>query len=720
MDIRLRSLRDLDMKFAVPNLSKIFGFDQKRLILILPILASFFLAYVEKNLLDDLVWFGFFYLLVILPSSILCSRFLLKGLRLSVSEQAILGFPAATAIFCALFYLTNVLDALWLNYVFALIPLVLVTIIAQSPEDSVEIEKSLNSIVALFFILAASLFFVAFSITTASPSPHSVGVYYQDSLWTVGNTWSIIRDGFPVSDSRFLDAQLSYHMAQNIYLGFVYYLTGIDPFDLHLRIVPLYDLFFLVGIVTIGAKVLLAFQGWRVAIVPLVLLFTAGATSWSVTGYLGHLYTNPLSMFFGFHAYLLLLMLVAYHAMTKRVFVTYTALVTLLTFGTKASLALVLPPALAVYFIFKVATGYRPKLEDILLAIVLSGIVVLLRFSLYSGVDRAVILRELGPLDRSQIERLASFIGISFAEMLAPLGGFIEWALVFGKTLLKGALTLYGIGFALLFLISSRWRQSSKPYWSFFILVASISIFSALWIAFFEFPGGEVYFTWYSVVALSLIFALAVNDYLARLDKRWMPAVGILLLLLGVAAFGDYTQRFFDSPWWRIVVLAEKPWDERATISAGEWEAMSWIKETLPEGAVLISDRRGFNHEGSGEFRGRFFGYSALSGKQFFNEGDDFNRHAVQPYADERWEMVSKLIAADSVGEAESIWNTIPADYLIVSKRFTEPGLGLLKSADPVFENSDVIVLRRKASASDTSGRSFWRSSVITSSPSWH
>ena len=122
---------------------------------------------------------------------------------------------------------------------------------------------------------------------------------------------------------------------------------------------------------------------------------------------------------------------------------------------------------------------------------------------------------------------------------------------------------------------------------------------------------------------------------------------------------------------------------------------MKWIKTNIPFDAVFISDRRGFNHEGKGMFLGRFFGYSALSGKQFYNEGDNFLDQNNLEISDARWINVDALIHSVSPEQARKVWNKIPADYLILSKRFTTPGYGLLSVSKVVFNNQDISILKR-------------------------
>jgi hypothetical protein len=120
---------------------------------------------------------------------------------------------------------------------------------------------------------------------------------------------------------------------------------------------------------------------------------------------------------------------------------------------------------------------------------------------------------------------------------------------------------------------------------------------------------------------------------------------------------------------------------------------MQWIKLNLNNKSVLIADRRGFIHETNGQFVNRFFGYSAFSGKQFYNEGDEFTGQNSKIVA-VRWDNVVRLLNSNSISEASINWNKIPAEYMICSKRFEFNKFGLLQYGEKIFENDDIIVIK--------------------------
>ena len=671
-----------------------WGFDTA--LLLLPLGLSTCLLALEPGMMPDLLKYAVFYLAIVLPAGIVFSRYLLADLSLTLFEQAILGYPAAVACAAVAFYITDSLNVRWVLYPVALFPAVWL-MFRGKPVVHVVTRDATAFWVGIFYLLAGCLFFFAFTLTTRSPTPEQPGLYYQDALWTVGNTWAIIREGFPVTDARFDGVPFAYHMIQNIHLAFTHMMTGIDPFILHLRIAPLFDLFFLTGITAVGTNVFLGEKTWLPALSTFTLLFTAGAMSWLVTGYIGHLYVNPLSMFFGLPAFILVLLLVGHHVLTNRVFILYTAMLVLLALSSKASLAFSLFPSFLLYAGWRWSQGYRFGSRDILLAGALLLVVAALKFSLYDGAEGGFSAKAFTALTSAQIGKLSAWLGEPIATALAPLGPVLKLVWDFSHILASIILTLYAGFFLIGWVLRREFRLATARLNGFFIFIVGFSVFSALWISFFEFPGGEVYFVWYAVVAWIIPFVYVLRYLIEARPLMVYRAVALGLVACGVTLFGMYSSRFFSSLWWQGSVAGNPAWDERATISQGEWEAMRWVLGALPKDAVLISDRRGFNHESSGEFLGRFFGYSALSGRQFYNEGDNFNRHAVSTVAEDRWQLVNALINSDVEDEANRLWAKIPATHVIISKRFTEPHQGLDKTAAPVFENADIVILARPA-----------------------
>ncbi len=664
-------------------------------VLFAPVLMSLALLIIDSSQLLNLTKFAFYYCLVVLPASFVLGSLLLGSLNLSDFDRVVLGYPAAIGFYSTVFYISSIVEVTWFIWLVALMFLLVAPIYLK------KINLKPASIQAYFYyvllyLLVATLFFITFSLTTFTPSQGKLGLYYQDILWTVGNTWAIVRDGFPVTDARFDDSPFAYHMAQNIYMAMVTKFTGIDPFFLHLRIAPLYDLFFLVGAIYVGAQAFLMASTRFAAGLTFTLFFTAATLNLGATEYLSHIYINPLSMFFGLAAYIIILFLIGFHCLSDKVLIGYTSLVALVAFASKASLVFSLMPALVFYVLFRSFKGYRIVYRDVILAFTVSFVLLLLSWTIYKGADGGLIRQEYTAFDSFQIKRLSSIFGQFFAEFIAPYGSIAKPLIVIAQNTVGIILSLYVLTFALIYVTNKKFRKEKGVLTPFFVFILAISFFSVLWLAIFQFPGGAVYFVWYSVIAWIIPFNYACH-YMAFEKSSWLRrGLAFVPMLIGCVLFVSYTSSFFMSPWWQATVNSKKIWDERATVSEGEWLAMQWVKHNLPKDIVLMSDRRGFFHEGGGDlFVGRFFGYSALSGKQLYNEGDDFNRQAIESVAEQRWQMIERLLSSTNPVQVISIWKNIPADYLIVSKRFTKLSLALKEVAPVVFENTDVVILAR-------------------------
>ncbi len=505
-------------------------------VLTLPVIMALALLTVDSSQMLDLAKFALFYFFVVLPASYVLGRWLLSSLSLTPLERTVLGYPAAIGLYSGLFYFVNVLGVVWLLYLVALLFLALGFVLSRGAMDE---KIGLNHYLsfAVLYLLVACLFFATFSITTFTPTTEAYGLYYQDSLWTVGNTWAIIRDGFPVTDARFDGTPFAYHMVQSVYLAMVHQFTGIDPFDLHLRIAPLFDLFFLVGVVYFGARAFLGASIRFASGLTFSLFFTAGALSWLSAGYLGHIYMNPLSMFFGLSAYFAILYLVGSHSLSDRVFVIYTALVALVAFASKASLVFSLLPALFLYMVIRLWRGYRMGYRDLALALSIGLVLVVLNDTLYKGVGGGLVWQEYTALDAAQIQRLSGFLGELIAETLAPLGVVIKPVVVVGRYAANILLSLYVLTFFIVWAANQKFRISNQAANPFFAFIAAISLFSALWPAIFTFNGGEIYFLWYSVIAWVIPFYYAVH-YFAFEKPNWLHrSVAVVMMLIGFSLF---------------------------------------------------------------------------------------------------------------------------------------------------------------------------------------
>ncbi len=223
-----------------------------------------------------------------------------------------------------------------------------------------------------------------------------------------------------------------------------------------------------------------------------------------------------------------------------------------------------------------------------------------------------------------------------------------------------------------------------------------------------EAQGGEVYFHWLFRVVLLLYGAILI-DFLLQAQRYRCFAWTVVVLL---AAFGlenfIYRTKFWIYPmgWWRCTVMRQKPWDERATISLGEWQALQWIKKNTRLSDVIISDRRGYRHSNlkNGRWLGRFFAYSGICGRQFWVEGDDFLYKKDHLKSKKRWDILNVFLQGQNRKNRLDALRQIDADYFLQSRRFNKSDFTGFKELRLVYQNPSALVykIKREAPANGT------------------
>lgn len=670
----------------------------------MPAFAALLLLFIDVELFGALFrYFGYTYF-VLLPASYLASKYFLREVQLTALEGIFLGYPVAVAILCAISFVAKLLDLSALVFLSAAVPSIWLSgLLLRGQRKSTQSKPTPDSwwlSIAGVYAVAVTLFYFLFIVTTADPSTDKPGLYYQDLLWTVGNSESFYRFGIPMQDIRFSGVGLSYHIIQNVYVSYLHTLTAVSIFDLHARILPIFDLYFLVGILAVGAKAFLEFRAKQAVILPLSLLFCAGSWSWLSSGYLVHIYANPLSFFFGLQSFVLLLMLVVIHARRGLVFVPYTALVFLIAAASKASLVLTLIPAFALYTTYSYFQRRNISRDVVMLCVSMAAVVLALKYSIFAGAESGLQSR----LDFGGFDALAgagngwSLNATRVLYRASGVGGLLRQSF---NTFIGVAATTFAIGGVGLALLLKKCDAELVRGWKQYgLFTLFFSVFSIAVIGTFDLTGGEPYFSWYPVIACGVMFAQFVRLCVSSDVARRFRSAAAMLCAVSFGLFLINIMGMWHSPWRQAALGRNSIWDSRATITFHEYEAMNWIRANLPENALMMSDRRGFLHERSGQFVGRFFGYSALTGRRFFCEGDDFNRLVVQEVAERRWETAERLLKTDSSLEAAKLLANTGAEYVLISKRFTTPGAGLRLISRVAFENRDLLVLHGEKSGS--------------------
>lgn len=640
------------------------------ILLLIPLISLFFSSLLGAPIIFDFIKFSFFYILVIIPTSLALFGLLLKFENLNIFERIVLGYPATVVYYCIIYYLSKVINFDLLIYL-SILPSFIYLIISPKNIYRISICKKEFIFFSGSIILVIALLFILFTLTTSLPDINKDGVFYQDILWTIGNTWSIIRGGFPVNDIRFHDIPFSYHMVQNIFYAFSNKLTGIDPFFLHMRFGPILDIFMLSSMVLVGSKIFLQWSLKKSLIFFFTIFFTCSFPNWVFNGYVSHIYINPISLFFGLNSFILIYFIVLNYSLTNHLFIGYTSFVLMFALASKSSLIFTLIPSLFIFVIINMIRSKKISMREIYF----SGLVIIILGSLFLTIYKSA--------------------GGNLSLKDYPNYNFVDLAFTFVLRLLKPFFTLHVFTFILIYILNKGFRLKMKKYIIFNIFILIHFVVSISWIILFNFPGGEVYFIWYSLISFVFLFTFSINYLFESNNSLANMKLPFLLLFIGFVFFVQLSfQSTFKNSIWRHAVFGDNIWDKRASISYHEFSAMNWIKSNLDSDAVLISDRRGFSHEVNGLFVKRFFGYSSFSGKQFYNEGDEFSGQ-YKTIVGDRWKIVDKLLSSNNVIESKEIWSKIPAEYIVISKRFNSIGRALSDCSIKVYENIDVIVLKK-------------------------
>ncbi len=90
-----------------------------------------------------------------------------------------------------------------------------------------------------------------------------------------------------------------------------------------------------------------------------------------------------------------------------------------------------------------------------------------------------------------------------------------------------------------------------------------------------------------------------------------------------------------------------------------------------------------------------FYGYTALSGRQAFAEGE--TRELSGEYrniASSRWVLINRFLASQNAQEQKELLKSIKAGFFIQSLRFNKKDFSKIDSFELVFENPSVKIYK--------------------------
>ena len=658
----------------------------KEFYIFFPLLIVYiFLLILYPFLYFDVTKFLIFQILFVLLPGYIFSKWFISE-KLTKIQRCIFGYPVSIIAIFIFAWIGNLFNIHYLPAVILIFTALSINqILKDYKREPVEIsDKPAILINILFYSICVMITYFLFTIPSAPPTPEHLGLYYQDSLWTIGNTWSFIR-GFPLYDSRCSEVLFGYHMLQNIYQATVYNFTKIDPFNIHFYLEPIFDWFFLVFIIVFGGIKIAKFSLSKVIIFSVGLFFTSSISSPTL---MSHMFFNPLSAFFGLPVFIMFVYCcTSYFNKKGNLDIFYLTILFIYISATKVIFILLVPVILLIMFVYNLFKKQFPYKKEIILGICLIIAGMFLKYTIYiNGMKSEVILSLIQPTSRvyNLLDKIY-FIG-NYKDIIFPF-------YIYPKTIVSSFLHYWpSLLFFILFFTDKKFQRKNKNTATLFMLIFILVSMSC--VSFFSFEGGDVYFYMYSLILILFLSAFAF-DHIRIKNNNLSKIISLIVIFVGVFCFINLSIS------WQNSGLGDFPndenrriWDKRATIDYGEWEGMRWFKNNTNLNDIFFSDRQDFAHEGSGIELGRFFGYSALTGRQAFAEGDDFIQGENKIIINEHWNLVNEFLFSNNKLEQEKLLREIQADYFIQSLRFNDKNYLGLNNLKLIYENKSIKIFK--------------------------
>ena len=634
-------------------------------------------------ILDILKFLIFQILFVLLPGYIFSKWFISE--KLTKIQRCIFGYPVSIIVIFIFAWIGNLFNIHYLPAVILIFAGLSINKISKDyKKETVEISnKSAILINVLFYSICVMITYFLFTIPSAPPTPEHLGLYYQDSLWTVGNTWSFIR-GFPLYDSRCSDVLFGYHMLQSIYQATVFNFTKIDPFNIHFYIEPIFDWFLFIFIIVFGGIRIAKFSLNRIIIFSVGLFFTSSIASKTL---MSHMFFNPLSAFFGLPAFIMFIYyMFSYFNKKGNLDIFYLTILFIYMSATKVIFILLIPATLLIMFIYNLFRKQFTYKKEIIMGICLLIAGLFLKYTIYENSIGTVVLRQINP--NSTVYNLLNKIYLigNYKNIIFPIYRYLRY------TVLSILHYWPSLLFFILFFIDKRFQKENKNVANLFML--TFIIISIGFASSFYFPGGESYFYMYCLIPILLLSTFAF-DHIRIKNNNLFKIISLIVIFVGVFCFINLSISWQNYGWGDFPNNENRRiWDKRATINYDEWTGMKWFKDNTNFNNAFFSDRRDFAHERWGTELGRFFGYSALSGRQAFAEGDDFTSGDNKTIINEHWNLVNKFLFSNNRLEQEKLLREIQVDYFIQSLRFNDKNYLGINNLKLIYENNSIKIFK--------------------------
>jgi hypothetical protein len=479
-------------------------------------------------------------------------------------------------------------------------------------------------------------------------------------------------------------------MLQNIYQATVFNFTKIDPFNIHFYIEPIFDCFLFIFIIVFGGIKIAKLSLSKVIIFSVGLFFTSSIATIDLAR---RMFYYPLSAFFGLPAFIMFIYyMISYFNKKRNLDLFYLTILLIYMSATKIIFLLIVPATLLIMFFYNLfKKQFRYKKEIILgICLIIAGL--FLKNTIYKNSAGVLVLRNINDFQINIYSKVFNLLDkIYFVRIYKNL--IFSWYMYFKETILPFLRYWPSLLFFILFFKNKEFQRENKNTANLFML--TFIIVSISFVAIFDFPGGgSRYFIDYALILIILLTTFAF-DYLKNKKNIMFKIISTIVIIIGIVSFVNQSIAWRNSGWGDFPNNENRRiWDKRATIDYYEWEGMRWFKNNTKPNEIFFTDRRDFDHISSGIDMGLFFGYSALSGRQAFAEGDEFIRGKNKIIIDEHWNLVNTFLLSNSHLEQEKILGKIRANYFIQSLRFNNHDYSRIDNLKLIYENKSIKIFK--------------------------
>ena len=644
--------------------------------------------------LNFLHFSAFFIFFIFFPTHFFAKKFI--PFKISRLESFVYGYIICEVFLFSIQWIFNFFGfkyGIWSFLIFALLG---IKSFLQNKQLTAEprVNNSLELKLTYFFMAHVTLFFALyFLIEVPSLAPGRVTAVYQDQLWNLGNTWSIVRGKFPTIDSRFANQILGYHLIQSYMHATFTIVSGIHALLIQNYYFALVDAFMIIFTFGLAARRFLRWNDKTIVTTLFMFMFTKGI-GWY---YQGHLYSNPLTFYHSITSFFLFLfVLLAYLREKKTNYFPLLLFSFCVMTGSKPILTILFLSTLFTIFTYKLilkkdsATHLKNEFLFGLGLLVICGA---LMFMIFLN-SRPLLINEGGDYSTFFTMLTGLLPKLSFGVRNTIFLTYLIFKRAINYVLNPQGVILL---MSMLFIgFKGKLRQNLNEQTIFLIISICFCVIYENVIR-YDGSDAEIYFSWYGLIIVIFIFGL----FHTQIEEELMPSRKYQItyyttIVIGFLLFLNTT--FKNTP-WKTWLAAESRENIQATVTYDEFQSLDWLNKNAKDSDIILSHRRSFpksKDQPNGRIVDRFFAYSALSGKQFFVEGDSFNCCDDLVRSKANWVNVNQFINSTNIDEKVKQLKIFNVNYFIQSLRFNKVDFSNVPTLEKVYSNPDINIYKVK------------------------